>query len=367
MAASIANIIHRGVIGVSTLIMAVVLFSVLSQGAHAQKTIRLTAIDGYPPRAAWVREFINFYIPEVDKRLAKSGNYKIRWNQAWAGQIVKPKHVLEGLQKGLGDIGVVTTVFHPDKVPLQAIAYVTPFVTTDPELVARTVDELADKFPAFKNAWKRYNQVYLTNLVVLDTYQLFAKRRIADLADLKGMKIAGAGVNLRYLHGLGVAGVGGSLVGYYNKLKTGVVDAAMIWPEAAVTFKIVEVAPHMLDARIGTVNSKAINVNTRTWKRLPGEVKKVLAEAAIDYRNHMARVAVTKGRSSYMKYQQMGGSVVRMSDRDRDHWAKIMPNIAKSWAAGLDKKGLPGTEVLRYYMDTMRRNGQKISRHWDRE
>jgi|TARA_B100000315_G_C14371476_1_gene493161 TRAP-type mannitol/chloroaromatic compound transport system substrate-binding protein len=91
----------------------------------------------------WVREFINFYISDIDKRLAKPGNYKIDWNQAWGGQIVKPKGVMGGMQKGLGDIGVVTTVFHADKVPLQMIACTTPFVTTKPDLVSRTVDGLA--------------------------------------------------------------------------------------------------------------------------------------------------------------------------------------------------------------------------------
>ena len=92
---------------------------VMSTSAFAQKTINLTAIDGYPPKASWVREFIKHYIPAINKRLAAKGNYKIAWNQAWSGQIVKTRHVLEGLQKGLGDIGVVTTVFHADKVPLQ--------------------------------------------------------------------------------------------------------------------------------------------------------------------------------------------------------------------------------------------------------
>ena len=85
-----------------------------------------------------MREFINYYIPEIDKGLAETGNYKIEWNQAW-GQIVKVRGVLGGLQKGLGDVGVVTTVFHSDKVPMQLIAYATPFVTNDPKLVARTV------------------------------------------------------------------------------------------------------------------------------------------------------------------------------------------------------------------------------------
>jgi len=159
---------------------------------HAQQTIQLTAIDGYPPQALWIKEFINFYIPEVDKRLAKDNKYKIRWNQAWGGQIVKPTGVLEGLQKGLGDIGIVTTAIYGDKMKVIAVAYMTPFTTTDPLLVAQTIDELAAKFPAIKKTFASYNQVFLSAQVVLDSYQMFSKTEAKALQDYKGMKIASA-------------------------------------------------------------------------------------------------------------------------------------------------------------------------------
>ena len=260
--------------------------------AIGAQMIDMTAIDGYSPKSMWVREFINFYIPEIDKRLAKTGNFKIKWNQAWGGQIVKPKGVMGGMQKGLGDIGVVTTVFHADKVPLQMIAYATPFVTTDPVLVSRTVDGLADKFPAYKQAFARFNQVYLTNLAVLDTYQIFSKKPIQALGDFKGQKVGSAGLNLRWLEGFGAAGVGGSLVTYYNKLKTGVLDAIMLWPESVVGRKMYEVAPYMLKADLGTVNSKAITVNSKAWAKLPDEVRGAISDAAIAYREHTTRKAL---------------------------------------------------------------------------
>ncbi len=56
-------------------------FGVVST-VQAAETIKLTAIDGYPPKSLWVKEFIEFFIPTVDKALAKTGNYKIKWNQA---------------------------------------------------------------------------------------------------------------------------------------------------------------------------------------------------------------------------------------------------------------------------------------------
>ncbi len=339
----------------------------MSTSAFAQKTINLTAIDGYPPKASWVREFIKYYIPAINKRLAATGNYKISWNQAWSGQIVKTKHVLEGLQKGLGDIGVVTTVFHGDKVPLQNLSFVTPFVSADPLLVSKTMDAMVKKFPAFLAGWKPYNQVYMTNGCVLDSYQMFTKKPVSSMAQFNGMKVAGAGVNLRYLQGLGAAGVAGSLVSFYNKLKTGVVSGAMLWPEAVVRFKIVEVAPYMLQADIGSMCSKAINMNLDSWNKLPGEVRDVIAEEAIGYRDQMAKQAVIKGKGAHGKFEKMGGKITKISTAERNAWAKSMPNVAKEWAASLEKKGIPGRKILSTYMDVMRSHKQPIVRHWDRE
>jgi TRAP-type C4-dicarboxylate transport system substrate-binding protein len=333
----------------------------------AQQVIALTAIDGYPARSMWVREFIEFYIPEVDKRLAAAGKYKIKWNQAWGGQIVKPGGVLEGLKLGLGDIGVITTPFHTDKVPLQAIAYVTPFITSNPALVARTLDQLADRFPEMKQELAAHNQVYLANGVVLDSYQLFTKTPVKELADLKGMKVSGAGTNLRYLTGLGATGVAGPLPTYYNNLQTGVVNGAFLWPEAAVTFKIAEVAPFMLKADLGTVNSKIVAANADSWKKLPDDVKKVLQEVAFAYRDRLAQVAATDAGKSMKAYEAAGGKITVMSPEARAAWAKGLPNLAKEWAASMDAKGKPGSKILAAYMDALRAAGEKPVRDWDRE
>ena len=91
--------------------MALGLSSGLSGAVSAAETINMTAIDGYPERSMWVKEFSGFFIPRVNEELAVSGNYKINWLEAYGGQIVKPRGVLEGIKLGLGDIGIVTTIF----------------------------------------------------------------------------------------------------------------------------------------------------------------------------------------------------------------------------------------------------------------
>ena len=91
------------------------------------------------------------------------------WQESYGGSIVKPKGVLEGIQLGLGDIGIVTTIFHNSKLPSQAISAVTPFIAADAPAVARAVDEIAKEFPTMQNEFAAQNQVYMATGVVLDT------------------------------------------------------------------------------------------------------------------------------------------------------------------------------------------------------
>jgi len=327
--------------------------------------MRVTAIDGYPAKAMWVREFSNFFIPEVNKRLAAIGAEAFEWQESYGGAIVKPKGVLEGLKLGLGDIGIVTTIFHSSTLPSQAISAVTPFISSDARVVAKAVDEIANEFPDMRDEFTAQGQVYLTTGVVLDSYQLFSKKKVTHVKDIEGMKIAGAGYNLRYLEGIkDAAGVRGGLTDFYNMVQTGVTDGAMLWVEAAKTFGIADVAPHMLRANMGAVNTKTLTANANFWNKLPANVQKEIKGAAIAYRDHIANVAMGAAAESEKAFMAKGGTITDLADSERKAWAEAMPNIASEWAAGLDKKGKNGTKMLKAYIAKLRASGATPARDW---
>ncbi len=341
------------------------LAATVSLPVSAAEKIKAVVIDGYPAKAMWVKEFSGFFIPEVDKRLAEKGNYEIDWQESYGGSIVKPKGVLEGVKLGLGDIGIVTTIFHSSKLPSQAISAVTPFVAADSRAVAKAVDEIAREFPTMQKEFEKQNQIYLATGVVLDTYQVFSSEPVKSLKDIEGGKVAGAGMNLRYLEGInGVAGVRGGLTDFYNMLQTGLVDHAMLWPEAAKTFKIAEVAPFMLKADIGAVNSKTVTVNADYWKKLPAEVQEVFTEVSVAWRDHVASVAMDRAAASREAYLAAGGTIVEVDAADRLGWANAMPNIAAEWAKNLDENGEPGTDMLNAYMAKLKDAGFTPIRDW---
>jgi hypothetical protein len=66
-------------------------------------------------------------------------------------------------------------------------------------------------------------------------------------------------------------------------------------------------------------------------------------------------------------FKEKGGTIYDMSKEQRRAWARSMPNVAKGWAEGLEKKGIPGKAILASYMETMRDANQKILRQWDKE
>ena len=236
-----------------------------------------------------------------------------------------------------------------------------------PSLVARTMSELVERYPQLAEQWQDYRQVYLTTAGSIDTYQILTNYPVNSLDDFRGKKIAGVGLNLRYLTGLDASPVNSGISDWYNNLATGLVDGAIGWVEGSIAYRLYEVAPYLVDVRLGAVSTKVISANARTWARLPEEVKMVLLETAADYRDELAREADRRAAMSRIEFVKRGGTIIPLSPEQRRAWATGLPNIAKEWADDMEARGLPGHALLRDYMDIMRANNQPIVRQWDRE
>lgn len=336
----------------------------LSGIATAQEAVRVTAVSGYPVTAAWVRLFEEVYAPAVDAALAEDGEYRIEWNFGWGGAIVAPRGELEALEAGLADIGIVQTIFHPDKLNIYNVAYATPFTTTDIDFLTQTINTLAEEFPAMKEVWAKNNQVMLTSLAGVDNYQILLRQPVEGIEGLEGRKFSGAGLNLLYLEGVKGVGVTVPLSDVYNSLSTGLIDGSIIWPEAMFNFKLYEAAPYMLDVDFGGVNSMALSVNADAWDRFPDPVRDALNANADLYRTALAEFAMQTSDSSVEKMKAEGLTVIELSDENRAKWAAQMPNVAKIWSESVDAEGQPGTEVLAAYLSAMSAQSYVPLRDW---
>lgn len=333
--------------------------------ANAQEEIDVTIVSGFSPAVAVVKMLQESFMPGVDERLAETGNYTINWQEAFSGTLAKPAGELEAIQTGLADMGVIPTGFHADKLPVYQIGYVTPFTTTDLVLIHNVVDGLVEEYPAFRDTWTSLNQVTLSASGIPDNYILCSSKPINSVADIDGLKVAGAGPNLRWIEPAGATGVTGSLGNFYQLVETGVVDAMLVWGESVVSLKFYEVCNNYFDASLGGVNSYVINANRQAWDRYPDEVKSAMTEAAAQFGIDIGEFAARLGAQAKATVLENGGTVVDIDPQERIDMAKSLPNLAQEWAEALEARGVPAKEILASYMQSMRDADQPIARQWD--
>jgi len=337
----------------------------LTSPASAQEEIDVSIVSGFSPAVAAVKLLKESFMPGVDARLAETGNYKIDWQEAFSGTLAKPAGELEAIETGLADMGVIPTAFHADKLPVYQIGYVTPFTTTDLVLIHDVVDGLVDKYPAFRDTWVDLNQVTLSSSGIPDNYILCSSEPINSVSDINGLKVAGAGPNLRWIEPAGATGVTGSLGNFYQLVETGVVDAMLVWGEAVVSLKFYEVCENYFDAKLGGVNTYVINVNQQAWDSYPEEVQVAMTEAAKQYGIDIGKFAAELGSKARDTFKANGGSVVEIDPQERAKWAATLPNLAQEWAGNLESQNVPARAILSDYMQAMRDADQPIARQWD--
>ena len=177
-------------------------------------TIRFASdLTGPPHPAAISKEYFRELIEE---RLPGS-----KVQTFYAGALYNFENTLEGIADGIGDLGWVGTLWEPNKLPLQNVTFVMPFVTGNVKLAADIQNALHRDIPEMKQAFLDNNQIYLGPQSI-DDYVIVSKTPINSVADMKGKKFYAPGASAAWLEGTGAIGVNGGLPVYYNGIQTGV-------------------------------------------------------------------------------------------------------------------------------------------------
>jgi TRAP-type C4-dicarboxylate transport system substrate-binding protein len=337
---------------------------VLPLTALGQPRLRLTAATGHPAVFLWVKLLDEFFIPEVDRRLAAmSWQGPIDWTKAWGGTLVKLGNESRGLSEGIADVGIVATVFEAARFPLQNVSYVVPFGTDDVAIVGTVLAELHEQVPAMRDAWTQNNLVYLGG-ASLDSYHLWSRFPVRSIDDLKGRKISAPGPAANWIRNTGAVAVAGSLPTYYEDIKSGVSEGALSFSTGAWGARLHEVAPFITKVGIGSMFACALVVNKRRFDGLPPDVQRVLREVGAEYARRYADIQSRSASSLLDQAQAAGAKVTELSPGERQRWADTLPNVARAWADELDAKGLPGRQVLNAYIAGLKQRGAVLPRDW---
>ena len=296
----------------------------------------------------WVATIKNLVVPEAAKRVAAAGKGDtIQWTEAYAGALYNFKNTLEGVEKGLADIGWVGTLWEPVKMPLMNVTFYTPFATGDVKALIEIGEELHEKVPALNASWDKYNQVML-GIQVADTYNIFTKFPVKSLGDLKGRKIYAPGASAGWLKGTGAVGINGGLTVYYNGVKTGIADGGITITTGMFPFKLHEVGKHITVVDMGGPISGGLTMNKDTWNSLPAYMRDIFTDLGKEYARVQGGI-VAKNAEKFLGLMTKQGAIVStLPEAERKKWAQSMPNVAGEWVKSNEAKGVPAGQLAKY-------------------
>lgn len=337
----------------------------------AQETVNITVASSHPTVVPWVGMIKTHFMARTDKILAETGKYKISWNEAFGGTLYKANATLSSVEEGITDVGWVFSFLEQAKLPLSQVSTNTPFATTNPPVLLDVMENLLETNGAFRQEWEGHNLKVL-GLTATDLYDLYTKKPLKSIADIKGMKLSAPGVLGNWLRGTGANAVDGALTTFYTDVQTGVSDGALTLALGALPIKLYEVAPYINRFDVGAAFSGAVAINRDTWNTLPDAVQAAMVEAGkhytqshgqdmVDRHELMIELMVKKGAT-----QTPPVTVVTMPAGERQAWVDLLPDLAGDWAASVDKQGAPGTAFLSEYMGALRAAGEVPVRDWDK-
>ena len=327
--------------------------------AASAEDIKLRIASGHPPANTYVNLMQSFFVPEVTKRVAARTKHKVEFIEGYGGAMVKVADTLEGVKSGIIDIGGYCFCFEPSNLPLHAFQVMLPFGTMDPVVSVKLARAIYDKVPYMSKVFEDKFGQTLIALIADNGYNLGTNFEWNKVADLKGKKLAGAGLNLKWLEFVGAVPVQGSLPEAYTGMQTGVYLGWIMFPSGWVNFKLYEQGKYYTEIGFGAITWHGLTVNRARWAKLPKDVQDILLEVAREYE---ARTG-TFNKEAYPKQidqmKSLGGVVKSVPDSVRIEWANSLKGWPQEKAAELDKAGLPASQVLKLAIEEAEKLGHK--------
>ena len=318
-----------------------------SQPAAAQdKKLVLRVADQFPQGHFLPRYGIKPWMEQV----TKATNGEVQFEYYPGEQLGKAKDLLSLVQSGVADVVLFAPSYASDKMPLSAVMEL-PGMFTSSCQGTLAHSKLAKEGGILAQREYAPNGVRVLFSAIYPPYQLVsAKRKIDGPKDMEGMKLRVLGgamdLTVRKLKGVGVKMASPEA---FEAISRGTLDGAIFSYGVTANYNI-PTKYATAGAGFGTAAAIFI-ISENRWKQLPGHVKKAMTEAG-EVASRSTCAGMDKEEAGDLeKLKQKGVTVVRWSEADKKEMNAILASVASEWAAEVDKRGKPGSEVLKAVLE----------------
>ncbi len=307
--------------------------------------------SGHGTNWVFVQLTQEYFVPEVKKR-AKEKGHDVEFVEGWAGAMVKPTEVLEGLQSGIVDIGVYCICHEAQKLALHNFPSSLPFGPGDPEISLKATRKVYDTIPELNQVYeKRYGQKNLA-LVPIETYNIITNFPIKGPLDLKGKKIGAAGPNSFWVENVGALPTMVLGPDIYTSFQSKLIDGMLIFTSSMDQLKLYDVAPYVVKTDFGSTTHINLNISNRTLGKLPKPMVDIIMQVGRDMEARAGKFVRDHDAKYIALVQKNGGKFVDIAPDQRRLWAQIIAATPGEIGTKVEKETkLPMRKVQKAYVD----------------
>ena len=201
---------------------------------------------------------------------------------------------------------------------------------------------------------ERWNARFLSP-ALLPAYEFMGNKRIETVEDMKGVKMRISGLNAKALQEFGAVPTMVTAPDGYQALDRGTIDSfGFPYSYAFGAYKMYEVSKYVTEglAMSGFLCFHSVNIDA--FNRVPKAVQDALAESQAQAIEAMIS-AYEAADKKWIPIFHEKLEVVPIATATRDRLAAGAHQIWDEWAKEQDEAGRPGTEILNYVKDQVKK------------
>lgn len=297
------------------------------------------------PEVNTIAQFNVWWAKEIEKRTGG----RVTFEFYWAGSLVKARDLARATGRGICDVALMATGYTRANFPITGI-YEAVYITEKPDAACRAMSELFESEEALRTEWKN-NNLKLLFFDMLGPNIFGFRKKVESLEELQGLKIRTAGKMTNVTKKLGATAVSMSSSEIYEAMDRGLLDGYTNTSLAsAATRSFPEVAPYMLDPRMGNYACVETAMNLRTWNKLPSDIKDIISQVSKEVLGKSVEIMMADEDRVMKKMNTDWKATLYVLSPDQvEKWKALVLPTHDEFVAELEKKGLPGKALFNSY------------------
>lgn len=294
-----------------------------------------------PPRAvtAGIEAMAEFYKKE------SNGQFEIKI--AYGAALGPERQAPEAIKSGGYEGALICAGYYPNKFPLMT-AMELPFLPPRTLAANDMVNQAVHNHPAIvKEMAERWNMKYF-GPIVLPPFEFMGNKKIASVADMKGVKMRITGLNAKALQAFGAVPTMVTAPEGYQALERGTIDSfGFPYTFAFGAYKLYEVSKFATEGLAMSGFMCWEGVSLTAWNKLPDNLKAKLPQAQALARDALFK-AFKKDDDKWLPIFRQKLEITQFPEAERDKLVAASAAIWAAWAKEQDGAGRPGTEILNF-------------------